>query len=319
MNLLLPGIFSAIVSYVVWLLVKSAKAQKTISSRILNNGNESAMAPSVSLGEILSGNPTNQEIRIDEIGNDRFLKSLIVAGMGNQKYLRFVSFTVKLAIFIPIAFTVIYILTDTFTTKNLVKSCLFGLGVFSYPHFSVHMAKKKRQKRISKNLPDFLDLLVVCVEAGLGFAAALERMLKEVDPKEPLSKEFSTMLSEFLGGLSLAQACERMSRRCDIPEVSFLLNSIVLSDRTGASLGTTLRVQAEELRDKNKQKAREKAHKIPVKILFPIMPFFFSTLAIAIAPAASHAIKVFTGKDTKQVSQKNVDPEKQKTQPSDRQ
>ena len=164
--------------------------------------------------------------------------------------------------------------------KHSMSALLAGVIIYLYTHLILKIAREKRQKLILRSLPQFLDLLVVCVEAGLSFTAALERILKEMEKENPLTKEFKVMYNEFLGGLSLKQACERLDKRCDVPDLSLLLTSIVQSDQMGASLGNTLRTQATEIRDKYRQRVRTRALKIPVKILFPMIPIFLAFMLV---------------------------------------
>jgi tight adherence protein C len=138
---------------------------------------------------------------------------------------------------------------------------------------------------ILRSLPQFLDLLLISVEAGMAFTAALERVIKEVDPREPLTREFSQMYHEFLGGLPLSEACERMTKRCQVPDVGIVLSSIVQSDQMGASLGNNLRIQSGDLRDKYRQRLRARAHKIPVKIIFPMLLSFGMIFFLTLGPA----------------------------------
>ena len=103
--------------------------------------------------------------------------------------------------------------------------------------------------------------------------------------KEPIVKEFDHMHHELMGGLSLPQACDRLARRCEVPDLSVILISIVQSDQMGSGLAQVLRVQAHELRDKLRQRMREKAYRIPVKLLFPMVLIFMTLFAMTLGPA----------------------------------
>ena len=216
----------------------------------------------------------SDDITLDSLGHNKVTQDLFLAGLRSQKNIRFFFFLRRLSFIAPIGLLVVYALSGSLNFRNILTAVIVGVVIFVYVHLTVRILKQRRQNRILRALPQLLDLIVVCVEAGLSFTSALERILKEVDLKEPLTQEFSLMYHEFLGGLPLAQACERMDKRCGVPDLSLLLSAIVQSDQIGASLGNNLRTQAIELRDKLRQRVRTRAFQVPVKILFPMMLIF---------------------------------------------
>ncbi len=143
----------------------------------------------------------------------------------------------------------------------------------------------RRQKEIGLSLPDTLDLLSISVEAGLGFDAALTKVIK--NSKGPLAQEFSKMLSECQVGMSRKDALKNLAGRSTVPDLHSFVTSMIQADVLGVSISKVLRTKAQEMRLKRRQKAEEIAQKAPVKIVFPLIFCIFPSLMIVIlGPAA---------------------------------
>jgi tight adherence protein C len=151
-----------------------------------------------------------------------------------------------------------------------------------------------RQETIRKALPDTMDLLTVSVEAGLGFDAALAHVRRNV--AGPLSDEFGRMLQELQLGANRVDAFKDLAARTDIEELRAFVLAMTQADAFGISIAKVLRAQAKELRMKRRQRAEEKAMKIPVKLLFPmifcILPSMFVVL---IGPGIIRLVQTFSG------------------------
>jgi tight adherence protein C len=142
-----------------------------------------------------------------------------------------------------------------------------------------------RQQRIQLALPDTLDLLTIAVEAGLGFDAALSRVVGAI--QGPLSDEMYRMLQELKIGIPRHQALKNLSVRTEVDSLDQFITAVNQADAFGISIGRVLRVQATQLRSKRQQLAQEKAAKTPVKILFPLMVCIFPALfTVLVGPAA---------------------------------
>jgi len=153
-------------------------------------------------------------------------------------------------------------------------------GSFMYPDIMVNRIIEDRQKEISRKLPDILDLLVISVEAGLGFEQALDRTCTAVPGA--LSDEFRRMLHEIRIGSARADALRAMADRSDVPELRAFILAMLQADTFGVSISRLLRSQADEMRIKRRLMAQEKAQKAPVKMLFPLTFCIFPSIFVVI-------------------------------------
>jgi tight adherence protein C len=143
----------------------------------------------------------------------------------------------------------------------------------------------KRQKTMRRALPDTLDMLTIAVEAGLGFDAALARIV--ATNEGPLSDELYRMLQEIKIGVPRKQVLKRLNERTDFQELHEFVTAINQADQFGIAVGKVLRVQAQQLRQKRTQQAEERAAKTPVKLLFPLLFCIFPGLfTVLVGPAA---------------------------------
>lgn len=150
----------------------------------------------------------------------------------------------------------------------------------------------ERQKAIQRGLPDIIDLLVISVEAGLGFEQALDRTVTSVPG--PLSDEFIRMLGEVRAGATRADAMRALDSRVEVSEIRSFVLAILQADTFGVSIGRVLRSQAAEMRIKRRQLAQEKAQKAPVKMLIPMVFCIFPALfTIVLGPAAIRIMENF--------------------------
>lgn len=173
---------------------------------------------------------------------------------------------------------------------------LVGVATAFYlPGVLLDSRVKKRQKAVQRALPDALDLLVVCVEAGMGLDAAMYRVCVDISPREPvLGSELRQLTLELRAGKSRREALKNLSTRIGLEDVGSLVAMLIQADLFGTSIAQTLRVYAEAMRTKRFQLAEELAAKLPVKLLFPLIFFIFPTLLIVIlGPAAIRLMQMF--------------------------
>jgi tight adherence protein C len=161
------------------------------------------------------------------------------------------------------------------------------------PNIVLTNAVQRRQNEIRSALADSIDLLTICVEAGLGFDAALAHVSKNTDG--PLADEFYRTLQEVQLGRSRNEAMRNLADRSNVPELRAFVLAMVQADIFGVSVANVLRIQAKEMRVKRRQLAEERAMKVPIKVLFPVLFCIFPALFVVIlGPAIMRIADVFT-------------------------
>ena len=211
-----------------------------------------------------------------------------------DKVERFLAQRIMGFVFIPV-WAIIMFVFNPLGLDGLLFWALLGLGIMIGalgPTSQLNKKVEARQKSIQRALPDVMDLLVISVEAGLGFEQALDRVIANV-PGE-LSNEFSRVLGETRAGSSRSDALRAMDKRCDTPEVRSFVMAMIQADQFGVSIGRVLRSQADELRVKRRQRAQEQAQKAPVKMMVPMVFCIFPALfVVVIGPAIINIIQNF--------------------------
>lgn len=156
---------------------------------------------------------------------------------------------------------------------------------FYLPHLMLTSRITRRQTEIRKAMPDALDLLTICVEAGLGFDAAMSKVSEKWENQ--LSLAFTRAIREVQLGKVRREALRDMADRLGIPEMTSFVAAIIQSEQLGVSMAKVLRIQSDQMRLKRRQRAEEEAHKAPVKMLIPMALLIFpSIMIIILTPAA---------------------------------
>jgi tight adherence protein C len=156
---------------------------------------------------------------------------------------------------------------------------------FWLPDVLLYNSGLKRQDALRRSTPDALDMLTVCVEAGLGFDAGLAQVARNTDG--PIAGEFARLLREMQIGKTRIAAFQDLAARTTVPELQIFVSALVQSDKLGIPLAGVLREQSSEMRLKRRQRAEEMAQKVPVKILFPLLLCIFPALfVVLIGPGA---------------------------------
>jgi tight adherence protein C len=177
----------------------------------------------------------------------------------------------------------------------IVCAGLGGAAGFFLPDLLLYNAGVKRQAKIQLALPDALDMLTMCVEAGLGFDAALNQVARNTSG--PLAGEFTRVLQEMQIGNTRSQALRGMSDRTTVRELRILVSSLVQAGELGIAVGGVLREQAREMRLRRRQRAEAMAQKVAVKICFPLIMCLFPALfVIVIGPGAISIMHSFFGR-----------------------
>ncbi len=165
----------------------------------------------------------------------------------------------------------------------------------SLPNFVLNRMVEKRQRKLRNAFPDALDLMVVCVESGLGLGAALQRVALELHVSSPeLADELERANAEMQAGMERDQALRNLATRTGLADIRSLVGLLIQTMRFGTSIADALRVYSEEFRDKRIQAAEEQAAKLGTKLIFPmVLCFFPSFFVVAVGPAVVRVIKVF--------------------------
>lgn len=218
--------------------------------------------------------------------NDKNKKSikekLIKAGKYDTDVVNFATARILSAIAFPLIFIIIGVTLLELTLEDALMYSLLlaGLG-YIFPVVRLNRQIEDRQKEVFRSLPDTLDLLTICLEAGMGINEALNKVVEKTKPNA-LRDEIDRTLREIQLGNPRLQALRDMSKRIDLKELSSVIISIIQAEQMGTSLAKTLKVQSEIIRDIRWQKAQEMAQKAPVKMIIPIALFIFPTIFVVI-------------------------------------
>lgn len=202
-----------------------------------------------------------------------------------------VFFAVKsiVAFGVPLLFWVLRMLSDHPMPANkflilLGLACCIG---YYLPNFLLNKLIAARQLAIFETFPDALDLLTICVEAGLSFEAALNRVASEIEIKSPvLAEELQLVCLEFRAGAGKERALRNLALRTGVDDIDTLVAMLVQSDKIGSSIAESLRIHSEMLRVKRQQRAEEQAAKVAVKLIFPLVLCIFPSILVVVAGPA---------------------------------
>ncbi|MBS1809630.1 MAG: type II secretion system F family protein [Acidobacteria bacterium] len=222
--------------------------------------------------------PSNRNVR-------RLRRRLMKAGFVSENAVSvYTVIRVFAAILLPISVFFLLIAINFPRGPQFVALVLLGaiFGLF-IPSFTLSRLMAKRQQKISRALPDAIDLMVVCVEAGLGLNAALQRVGRELELVEPiLSAELAITNREIRAGKPRDEALRNLGDRTGVDDIKSLVAMLIQSDRFGTSIASSLRVFADSMRTKRRQRAEEMVSKASIKLIFPLLLFIFPALLIVL-------------------------------------
>lgn len=228
--------------------------------------------------------PTSEE-RISHVRN-----RLTQAGfMGPAAVRVYYAVRVVLAIALPVVFAVLapFILADTEVEQLVLIAGALSLAGLYMPAVIVTQRIQKRQQLAFEGFPDALDMLLVCVEAGLGLDSALNRVSQEITRAHPmLAEQFQLVALELRAGKSREQALRNLAQRVGIDEVRSFVNLLVQSENLGTSIAQALRVHADEMRKIRLARAEEEANKLPVKLAIPLVLLVLPALMLTVMSPA---------------------------------
>jgi tight adherence protein C len=180
---------------------------------------------------------------------------------------------------------------------GVLATIWFASVGYIFPSFFLKSRIARRQKEMQKALPDALDLLVVCVEAGLGLNQALVRVSEEIERLSPvLSEQLALVNLEIRAGTPRDEAFRNMGERTGMEDIRSLMAMLIQTDRFGTSVATALRVHADTMRTKRRQRAEEAAAKTTIKLVFPLVLFIFPAMFVVILGSAIIQIYEALGK-----------------------
>jgi len=215
------------------------------------------------------------------------LKSLLIAAgyRTAQAPVVFMGSRILLAVMFALAFLIFGSEAAQKKDPMFFPAFLIGSMFAGYygPQLWLRNMISKRKERLVNGFPDALDLMVVCVEAGLGLDQAIFRVGKEVEQGHPdLGEEFILLNLELRAGLSREQALRNLVSRTDLDDIRSLVALLIQTDRFGTSIGQALRVHSDSMRLKRRLKAEEKGAQLPVKLMIPLILFIFPALMVVI-------------------------------------
>lgn len=224
-------------------------------------------------------------------------RALVKAGYRSvDAALIFFGVKLYLAILVPGVYAALRTLAVHALPMTVLVFVLLAVVGFYAPDIWVRMHIRRRRQQIFEGFPDALDLMVVCVEAGMGLDAAIHKVGEEIQlTNRVLSEEFRTLDLGLRAGQSRQLALLGLSRRVDVEEINNFVALLIQTEQFGTGIAQALRVYADAMRLKRRQFAEEKATKLPVKLLFPLLFFIFPSLfVIILGPAIIRLMKVLS-------------------------
>ena len=305
-RLLFLGFLFAIVAAGVYFAAQMITARQTTRRRLLEE------APRVT-----GGNPAMGSLRTDRVegawlklvnsieksglslvdSKDEALRHKLTAAGFSAPYAPRVYTLVRLVLVVGLPILVFLLFWVAGSTPSLIKLYIAlviaaALGLY-LPNIFIRAKADRRQQDLINGFPDALDLMLECVEAGLGLEAAFSRVGMEMTSSHPrLAEQFGAVVLELRAGRSHEDALRRMADRAGVDEIRAFSTLLIQSTKLGSSIAQTLRVYAGEMREKRKMRAEEKAHRLPVLISVPLVGCMLPTMiGVLMLPAAIRVIR----------------------------
>jgi tight adherence protein C len=277
------------VGYLAWSVLSVDRKARTATVAILNRGRRSVEAPekksSLLAGIGYSLTPPVYVRKLDRL--------LALAGRPSGWPLSRILLAKPALGLVGASLFVLISLGNPPPIMRLAGLFLLFLGYF-IPDLMLYSKGMERQKAMQLELANTLDQMLISVEAGLGFEGAMSRAGE--NGKGPLAEELVRTLQDMQVGRSRRESYQALAERTNIPELKSFVQAVIQADTYGIAISRVLRIQAKVMRIKRRQRAEEKAMKLPVMILFPLLFFIFPVLFIAIlGPAVINTIATFSG------------------------
>jgi tight adherence protein C len=235
------------------------------------------------LGDVLPASPKDVTI---------MQRRLIRAGFRGPHALKILyGSKLVLTAILPVLMTMLITNSEIGTDRKIMAVLVAAAAGFFGPNEYVKLAAQKRQKEVRRGMPNALDLMVVCVESGLGLDQAIMQVSKELDKAHPeISEEFALVNLELKAGKRRTEALRNLAERTNVDELKKLVAVLIQADRFGTGIAQSLRGHADFMRVQARQVAEEKAAKLGVKLIFPI--FFCILPSLFVVTVGPVAVKI---------------------------
>ena len=292
--------FLGIASILLYLLYIAYPKKSIVQERI------ESMQPRVESVRVFEQPPTKLQKFLGRLGKNvpmrpedygKYQKMLVAAGIKQDKIAMFMGVKLFLTMALPLTYLVFYgIPVEKDFTMRLVISIALAILGYLLPTFWLRNRLKKRQIRIFHDLPDLLDLMTICVEAGLSMDAAMIKVCDDLQfKKSPIATEIRIATNETRAGKPRLEALRDMGERTMVDDLKSFAAMLVQTEKLGTSLAQSLRIFSDSLRTIRRQMAEEAAAKTAVKLVFPLVFFIFPTILIVIlGPAVIRISRFFT-------------------------
>lgn len=298
-NLIVLGLVFAAAVLIVMALAPTIMAKGDIKARLASQGGGAATSgpgsirndQSTALWARLVREVEERGMNLSDENSRKQSEKLAMAGFDQPYAARAFTLARALATLgLPSLIILFFALTNDWPeTGNLYLVLLFAAVAGLYlPGVVVNSMGENRAKEIRNGFPDTLDLMLVCLEAGLGIDAVFSRVGSEITSSHPLlARLFAQVSLELRAGRGREEALRILAKKSGVPEITAFTTLIIQSDRLGASVAQALRVYATEMREARRMRAEEKAHRIPVLLSIPLVCFMLPTMvAVLMLPAA---------------------------------
>ena len=294
-------VFIATFAVAIWLLGRTAgNATDERVKRVLGSGNvEAVHTPDYWIERVARATKPLAKLSVPDVGfeSSALRRRFMNAGIRSATApMAFFGLKTVLALGLPMLTFAVLTLASAHVQGYELLLLLLGASTIGYylPNYVLSKAITGRQREIFENFPDALDLMTVCMEAGLGTEAALNKVAEDMVHKSAtLSEELRLVNLELRAGAPRERALRNLGIRTGVEEVEVFVAMINQADRFGTSIAQSLRVHSETVRTLRRQKAQEAAAKIPLKLLFPLIFCIFPALMLVIiGPAVIQMIRV---------------------------
>ncbi len=285
---LLVAVAASLFGVKMWLKPKEAIERVTGASQVTHD--EMPVHPSLAFHELVRKIGTMMPVSPKDAGVIH--RKMIRAGIRNPKALQiFYGAKFVLGLLMPLLMSLAVAGSPAEPTNKVMAVMTAAAMGFFGPNEYVRMRAKKRQKQIRRGLPNALDLLVVCVESGLGLDQALVQVAKDLERAHPeITEEFGMINLELKGGLRRIDALRNLAERSNVEDLKKLVAVLIQADRFGTGVAQSLRAHADYMRVQARQIAEEKAAKLGVKLVFPI--FFCILPSLFVVTVGPMVVKI---------------------------